>query len=79
MSRRTAFRAGFLGVTAVAVVLELVAAFDGDGATEPWTEHLIRLPWWVLVPLSVGFGVWLPWHLVTEKRRKERRIEKGQE
>lgn len=72
MSRRTKYRLGFLGVTAVAVALELVAAFDGDTASEPWTQHLIRLPWWVLMPLAVGFGAWLPWHLWDAKRRKSR-------
>lgn len=72
MSKRTAWRTAFLAVTALAVALELVAAFDGDDATEPWTEHLIRLPWWVLSPLSVGFAGWLVWHLWDAKRRKER-------
>ena len=69
MTRRTLARVAFLTVTAGAIAMELWYAFDGDKDTEPYTEYLIRLPWLVLVPLAVGFSVWLPWHLFASKRR----------
>lgn len=62
----------FLALTAVAVALELLFAFDGDDTTLPWTDYLIRLPWWVLAPATVGFGIWLPWHLFSEKRKRSK-------
>ncbi len=63
----------FLAVTALAVMTELVFALDGDPGTVPWTSYLIRLPWWVLMPASVGFSGWLVWHLWDAKRKRERR------
>ena len=69
MSRRTLARVAFLTVTAGAVAMELWYAFDGDPQTEPWTEYLIKLPWLVLVPVVVGFSIWLPWHLFDAKRK----------
>lgn len=72
MNRRRIAATFFLSVTTIAVITELVYAFDGDKSTRPWTDYLIRLPWWVLVPVAVGFGAWLPLHLITEKRKKER-------
>jgi hypothetical protein len=74
MRNRWLFRVPFLAVTALAVVLavgtECWFAWDGNPQTEPWTSYLIRLPWWLLMPLAVGFGVWLPWHLWDARRRK---------
>lgn len=64
-------RAAFLTLTALAVILEVVFAFDDNPETLPWTDYLIRLPWWVLMPVAVGFAAWLPWHLWDAKRRKE--------
>lgn len=63
----------FLAVTALAVILELVHALDGDPGTVPWTGYLIRLPWWLLIPAVVGFAAWLPLHLVRAKRKREGR------
>jgi hypothetical protein len=62
----------FLTVTALAVAGELWAAFDADPGTRPWTDYLTQLPWWLLVPLSVAFAVWLPLHLFEFKARQAR-------
>ena len=64
----------FLAVTALAVGGELWAAFDSSPATRPWTDYLIQLPWWLLVPLSVAFAVWLPLHLIEFKARQARAL-----
>lgn len=63
VSRRTGFTVGFLAVTTLAIVLELLAAFDGDPDTTPWTHLLVDH-----VPAPVTFAailvliVWTPWH-----------------
>ncbi|HEX5996285.1 MAG TPA: hypothetical protein VFY84_14180 [Jiangellales bacterium] len=72
MSRRRIAATFFLSVTVVAVILELVYALDGDKSTRPWTDYLIMLPWWVMVPAALLLSVWLPLHLIVEKRKKER-------
>lgn len=72
MTRRTAWTVGFLGVTAVAVGAEIWAAFDGNPDTVPWTDYLVKLPWWVLIPGAVLFAGWLVYHLVTAKLRQMR-------
>lgn len=72
MTRRTAWGVVFGAATATAVAMELWAAFDGDPDTVPWTEYLVKLPWWVLVPAALTLSIWLPIHLVLAKRRYER-------
>lgn len=66
MTRRNAV---FLAVTAFAVSLEVLFAFDGNDATRPWTAYLIRLPWWILAPAAVGLSIWIPVHLFREKHK----------
>lgn len=63
----------FLTATAALVGWELLFALDADPGTVPWTGYLIRLPWWALTPVVLGFSVWLPWHLWDAKRRAEQR------
>jgi len=72
VTRRTAWTVGFLGVTAVAVGAEILAAFDGNPDTVPWTEYLTDLPWWVTIPAALVLSVWLPLHLLAAYRRKQR-------
>jgi hypothetical protein len=68
---RTGWRVVFLGVTAVAVVLELVAALDGSPDTEPWTVLIVdHVPFeWA----AAGFGalmLWLAVHFTVRYVRK---------
>jgi hypothetical protein len=60
----------FLLATAAVVAVELLHAFDEDPGTRPWTSYLIAAPLWVVTPLSIGFGVWLVWHLLDARRRE---------
>jgi len=72
MTGRTAKRIG-MGLTVLAALAtELWYAFDGDASSEPWTYHLIQLPWWLLLPLAIGVGVWIPAHLIERKLHAER-------
>jgi len=62
-----------MGLTVLAALAtELWFAFDGDASSEPWTYHLIQLPWWLLLPLAVGVGVWIPAHLIERKLHAQR-------
>ncbi len=72
MYRRTAWVAGFLGLTALAIAMELLAAFDASAATVPWTDLLVSLPWWVPGPVTAVFVIWLPIHLWLAYRARQR-------
>lgn len=63
VTRRTIYSIAFLGVTALAVILELVFAFDGSPDTRPWTDFLTDLPWPVWAIASLTLSIWLPLHL----------------
>lgn len=63
--RRSRFwwRLGFLGLTALVIGLELVAAFDGNTDTEPWTDLITTyIPWEVFVWVGGGFILWFAAH-----------------
>lgn len=67
MSHKAAvWTAGFLGVTATAVVMELVAALDHDPDTVPWT---ILITNWIPAPITAAaIGIllaWLPGHFAS--------------
>jgi hypothetical protein len=70
MSRRTLWTIVFLGITGVAVGMELWAGLDSIPDTVPWTDYLIQLPWWILMPLALALSVWLPIHLWIAKKRR---------
>lgn len=60
---RTQWRLMFGGVTAVAVLAELVASFDGNPRTEPWTEWIVTYVPWEVTAAAVGaLTLWLPVH-----------------
>lgn len=63
MKKRTKWTIGFLGVTALALIMELFAAFDGDPDTQPWTYLIVRnVPAWVTFPVITGIFIWLIFH-----------------
>lgn len=63
MSKRNGWRAGFLTVTALAIVAELVASFDKSDETDPWTDLIVEyVPGEVTAVLIGGLAVWLPVH-----------------
>lgn len=78
--KRNAWRIGFLAVTALAVMLELVASFDSDPETDPWTDLLVRY-----VPMEVTFAaigallLWLPLHFWLRYRRRAALQRQGEE
>lgn len=71
--KRSWWIVGFLTATGLAIIAELVAAFDGSANTTPWTELIVTyLPWPVWLGLSLFLAAWLPAHLVLAYRRRKR-------
>ena len=63
MSRRTAWRAVFLGLTALVLGMEVWASVDGDPETDPWTDLIVQyIPGEVTAVLIGGLALWLPVH-----------------
>lgn len=63
----------FLGVTATALVIELVASFDGSDSTVPWTDLLVEyVPGEVTVAAIGALCLWLPVHFGLRYYRKDR-------
>lgn len=72
---RNLWRAGFLGVTLLAVALELWASFDGNPSTDPWTDLITAYIPWEITAAAVGaLALWLPAHFGVRywRRRKDR-------
>lgn len=69
--KRVAWRVGFLGVTAAAIVMECWASWDASPDTDPWTDLVVAF-----VPDEVGLAVlgalvcWVPVHFVRRYRRR---------
>lgn len=63
MSKRTVWRLAFLGMTATVVGLELVASFDNDVDTRPWTQEIVdHVPGEVAAAAIGALVCWLPVH-----------------
>jgi hypothetical protein len=59
MTKRTVWTVLFLGTTAAAVIMELVAANDHDPATIPWTQYVVQ---YVPEPVAMAaLGVLVSW------------------
>jgi hypothetical protein len=73
-NRRTTWIVVFLTGTALVVAAELVASWDGNPDTVPWTELIVgALPGEVFVFLGGGFVCWLVVHFAIRYRRKSKR------
>lgn len=70
---RTRWRAAFLSVTALAIVLELVAVLDGRPDTEPWTDLIVTyVPMEVTALAVAGLSGWLAVHFGVRYWRRRR-------
>lgn len=62
---------GFLGIIALAILLEIFAAFDTDPNTVPLTLYVINyVPVWIGLPIIIGFAIWLVVHFINYYRNK---------
>jgi hypothetical protein len=74
MTRRAIWTAGFLSVTALAVGMELWAAWDNSPDTVPWTDLIAENVPRPVTMWAVGLLVaWLPAHFVWAYRREASR------
>lgn len=72
---RAWWRAGFLAVTALALVLELVASFDGNPNTDPWTDMIVTyIPAEITAVLLGGLCLWLLVHFGLRYWRRHRAV-----
>lgn len=79
MKPSTFWRSLFLGVTALAIGLEVWASVDGDPNTDPWTDLIVRhIPGEITALLIGGLAVWLGVHFGLRYYRKgKKRDEDG--
>ena len=74
MSRRTAWRVVFLGLTALVLGMEVWASADGDPETDPWTDLIVQyIPGEVTAVLIGGLMFWLPVHFGLRYWRRHRK------
>jgi hypothetical protein len=53
---------------------EMVAVLDSNPSTWPLTQIVVTyVPAYITLPAALILAVWLPWHFITEYRRKRRR------
>lgn len=61
--KRVIWTVVFLGVTFLAIVMEVVAGVWHPAGTIPWTEYIAEhVPWPVQLAAYVALAVWLPFH-----------------
>lgn len=74
MSRRTVWRVLFLGVTGLAVGMEVWASADGDSTTDPWTDLIVAYVPGEVTAAGIGaLALWLGVHFWRRYRRKAAR------
>ena len=57
----------FLGITALALFLEIFESFEGNPNTIPWTKYIVTyVPVWIGLPIIIGFAIWLIIHFVNK-------------
>lgn len=68
---KTGWRIGFLGVTALAIGMELWSSFDGNPNTEPWTDLIVTYVPEEVTGLAIGgLATWLAVHFIKRYQRK---------
>lgn len=73
MSGRKVKTAGFLTATAIAIGWELVASFDNDVDTVPWTDLIVEnIPAELTIAAIGALILWLPAHFGLRYYRKAR-------
>ncbi len=71
--RRHVWTIAFLGVTALALVMECLAAFDRSPDTLPWTYLITHfIPSYVFWPVLTGLVGWIVYHFVEKYRQVKR-------
>lgn len=70
MNKRALWTTAFLGITATAVALELVAAYNKDEDLIPWTTYVTRYVPKHVTYAALGYGsVWTTIHFARAYRK----------
>jgi hypothetical protein len=70
---------GFLGATAAVLGWEILASWDGDPGTSPWTDLIVTyIPGEITAVLIGGLVAWLPVHFGLRYWRKARGQRQGE-
>jgi membrane protein implicated in regulation of membrane protease activity len=78
-TKRLAWTIVFLGITLVAIVLEVVAGIFHPAGTIPWTEYIAQyVPWPVQLAAYVVLAVWLPFHFWRADTKRKTAYREGQ-
>ena len=65
MKTKTKWTIGFLSVTALAIVMEVIAATDSNPDTVPWTTLIVdHVPYEFTFLVIGGMSVWLMIHFL---------------
>lgn len=73
MSRKGWWSTAFLGLTGLALGLELFAAVDGDEDTRTWTEHIVTYVDPEVTAVGIGgLSLWLIYHFGIRYWRRAR-------
>jgi hypothetical protein len=71
ISKKSKWTIAFLGVTALAIIMELISAFDKNPDTTPWTMLIVdNIPWFVALPAIGLFATWLVSHFLKYYKEK---------
>lgn len=77
--QRNLWRTGFLSVTALALIAECAAAWDGNPNTDPWTDLITTyIPWQVALAVFGALVLWVPTHFVVAYRRRAKSRNKNE-
>lgn len=79
-TKRVIWTVVFLGVTLVAIVMEVVAGVFHPAGTIPWTEYIAKyVPWPIQLIAYVALAVWLPFHFWRHDHLKKAAYEAGRQ
>lgn len=68
----------FLGITLVAIIMEVVAAVWHPAGSIPWTEYIAQyIPWPVQLLAYVILVVWLPIHFYQADQKRKKAFDAG--
>lgn len=72
-TKKYRWRLAFLGTTALALFMELLASFDNDPETDPWTSMIVQyIPAEVATAAIGALALWLPVHFGVRYYRKHK-------
>jgi hypothetical protein len=73
MKNKTKWGIGFLGVTALAIIMEFLAALDNNPDTIPWTQYIVTyIPEYLFFGILLGGIYWVTNHFIKKYMEKKK-------